>query len=328
MLLLQKWLKQQCGLVDYQLTRLAGDASFRVYFRLTTPQRSYVVMDASAEQKSCLPFVAIAQALRSLGLMTPEIIASDLTSGFLLLTDFGDQLYLKELNSDNAEKLYSVALDALSVLSTCEKVSGWTIPNFTAAFMRQEMEWFKQWFLVSYLALTEQEANTLDPFFDELTNDIAQQPYVFMHRDYHSANLMVLPSNQVGILDFQDAFYGPVTYDLASLLRDCYIAWPEPLVTQLALSYLQRLQEKHHLLQVNQAEFLRWFDYMSMQRHMKALMTFSRKYVRDQQVNYLQYIPQTLNYLLAVSERYPVSQCLNQFIKQHIMPVIATKELV
>lgn len=319
---LETWLQTSVKLTDFKLIPLAGDASFRRYFRLHHQNQSYIVMDAPPERENCVPFIAIANALRKINLMTPEILASDITQGFLLLTDFGDRLYLKELNTETVKNLYPLALDALSVLQTCQQVEGWTVPMFTPQLMRQEMEWFKQWFLASYLKVSENNQQALNTFFDWLTKSIGQQPNVFMHRDYHSANLMVLPNNQVGILDFQDAFIGPVTYDLASLLRDCYIAWPEAMVADWAVSYLQRLQEKNQLLKVSQKEFLVWFDQMSIQRHLKALMTFSRKHMRDHDANYLQHIPRTLNYLITVSQRYPETVPLNNYLTDIVMPAI------
>jgi aminoglycoside/choline kinase family phosphotransferase len=316
---LETWLRNKCELKDYQLMPLAGDASFRRYFRLVNQNQSYIVMDAPPERENCTPFVAVANALRSIDVKTPEVIAQDLSQGFLLLTDFGDKMYLKELKSNNAVPLYKNALDTLVRLQACKTVAGWTIPHFTVEFMRKEMELFKEWFLVKYLHLPDSETSMLDPFFDWLTETIGQQPYVFMHRDYHSANLMVLPHNQVGVLDFQDAFIGPVTYDLASLLRDCYIDWPEEWVTELATYYLSRLHENKYLLNVKRDEFLFGFDCVSMQRHLKALITFSRKYIRDRDANYLQHIPRTLNYLLQVSRRYPESAILSQFLKDKVI---------
>jgi len=307
---LQAWLNNICGIPVNTLECIAGDASFRSYFRIVHQGQSYIAMDAPPDRENCHSFVAIANALRAMGVKTPTIFASDLTQGYLLLSDFGDKTFLKELTLENANPLYQSALDTLSILQTCHTVEDWSIPLFTAQFMRQEMDWFREWYVMRYLEVTEQESKILNPFFDWLTDTVSQQPYVFMHRDYHSANLMKLPDNQVGVLDFQDAFFGPVTYDLASLLRDCYVAWPDDLVNEWALSYLDRLS-----LAVSADQFLYWFDCMSMQRHLKALMTFSRKYKRDDNKNYLQHIPRTLHYLLKISERYPESKALHHFLQ-------------
>ncbi|SRR5579883_118985 len=310
---LTSWIREQFS--RFELAPLPADASFRRYYRVTLPEISYIVMDAPPSTENCRPFVAISQALRELKLHSPEIIASDLAKGFLLLSDFGDELYLTALNEKNAEALYRRALDSLAILQACRNVREWNIPLFTEEFMRQELELFKEWFLRKHLNFQFQDSEKkLNTCFDFLANVSASQPRVFMHRDFHSANLMVLPEEKVGILDFQDAFFGPVTYDLVSLLRDCYISWPDSLVRKLVLDY----QQKIALPTVSPDEFLRWFDLMGLQRHMKALLTFSRKWHRDQNANYLQHIPRTLAYIAAVSERYPECKIIHESSKEWV----------
>lgn len=308
---LNTWLAQQ-NPGKHQLTALAGDASFRKYFRLTTTKASFIVMDASKERLSCKPFIAIANALRQRALHTPDIIAADLDQGFLLLTDFGDDLYLKILNSSNADELYTKAINALATLQQCELISDYQVPAFTAQFARAELDLFREWFLEKHLALTllPETQQQLNHIFDFLADNITSQPQVFMHRDYHSANLMRLDNGAIGILDFQDAFIGPVTYDLVSLLRDCYIDWPEELVNNLVLQFLDKAE-----LSVEPKEFLRWFDLMGIQRHLKALLTFSRKFHRDNQKNYLQHIPRTVEYVVMISQRYPECHSLFELFK-------------
>lgn len=315
-----QWLTQCFGSVELTHIPLAGDASFRRYFRVyakeKTKEINCIAMDASMEKDKCAQFIAIANALRQQGVVTPEILASDLSQGYLLLTDFGDDLLLKKLNINNVELLYTQALNTLSVLSRCQSVSGYAVPGFTKTFMREEMNWFQEWFLEKHLNLfvTDQENKMLARSFDLLAEAAASQPQIFMHRDYHSANLMVLPENKIGVLDFQDAFIGPVTYDLVSLLRDCYIDWPNDLIVKLALHYQRILG-----INASESEFLRWFDWMGIQRHLKALLTFSRKYRRDQNANYLQYIPRTLNYVLQSTEKYPEYQELNHFLRENVL---------
>jgi N-acetylmuramate 1-kinase len=315
--LLQKWLKESCLLDTVSLHPMPGDASFRRYFRVELSDQSYVAMDAPTERDACKPYIAISHALRAHGLKAPEIIHEDLAHGFLLLTDFGDQQLLKALNPNNVLKLYTQALEALAVLQNCRHVEGWKVPPFTAHFMQQELVLFKEWFLETYLnlMLSAEIENMLEKLFHFLANEAAKQPQVFMHRDYHSANLMWLSNKEVGILDFQDAFYGPLTYDLVSLLRDCYIDWPEETITQLVLQYKTRLN-----LPVSEDEFLYWFDLMGLQRHLKALLTFSRKYARDQNKNYLQYIPRTLNYIDTISKRYPETNDFHYFLRNSVIP--------
>lgn len=315
------WLSSTCGIKSASLQLMASDASLRRYFRLFTEGQTFVVMDAPPPHENCLPYIAISKTLRQMGLHAPEVIHADIARGFLLITDFGDATYLSALTAANAEKLYDEALNALALLQTTRFVDGHHIPVFTADFMRQEWLWHKEWVLDKLLGLSLPLAEKeLDACYEVLIQSAVTQPQVFMHRDYHSANLMVLPEGGVGILDFQDAFIGPVTYDLVSLLRDCYIDWPKERVQTWASLYLQRLQDSGELLYVNEQTFLRWFDLMGMQRHLKALMTFARKNVRDHQPRYLRYIPRTLNYLIQVSHHYPELATLHDYLRITVQP--------
>jgi len=317
---LTEWINKQTGLQHFQLQAMTGDASFRRYYRLHYPGGTWVVADASVEKERCQPFVAIAKALRNLGLQAPEIIAADLQQGFMLLTDFGEATYLKSLTHENADLLYTLALGALSKLQTCRDVS---VPPFTRELMWQEITWYQEWFLQRYLQLSvDPWQASLHDCYQRIIDCAALQPQVFMHRDYHSANLMLIPAitaPAVGILDFQDAFIGPVTYDVVSLLRDCYVDWPEAQVQTWAINYWYQLRAMK-VLTIDQAEFLRWFDWMGVERHLKALFTFSRKHVRDNTSHYLQYVPRTLNYLLDVSSRYSELTTLRQFIAEIVVP--------
>lgn len=304
-----RWLQSVAGLQNVKLKAMQGDASFRRYFRV----QSFVAMDAPPPRENCAPFVAIARALRRLGLQVPEIFHANIEQGFLLLTDFGERTYLKTLNFENADTLYGHALSALRMMQGCQEVPSHHLPLFNADFMWQEWLWHQEWFLQKYLGLDiSNEQQALDAGYQLLIASALEQPQVFMHRDYHSANLMVLLQD-VGILDFQDAFIGPMTYDLVSLLRDCYIDWPVQQVERWALAYLASLHEQGEWLQISKDQFLRWFDLMGLQRHLKALMTFARKNVRDAQPAYLKFIPRTLNYVVSVSSRYQELKPLHQF---------------
>jgi N-acetylmuramate 1-kinase len=307
---------------------MMGDASFRRYYRLTSSANSYVVMDAPPPQESCHPYVAIAKALRKTGLIVPEIIKENIELGFLLITDFGDTTYLHALNAQNADQLYQHAFHALSILQTCRQVPEREIPPFTADFMQQEWGWHKEWFLEKLLGLTlKEEEKNLDDCYNIIVASAISQSQVFMHRDYHSANLMVLPNN-VGILDFQDAFIGPITYDLVSLLRDCYIDWPPEKVKSWTLDYLRKLQLLGLLTTTEPDTFLRWFDLMGLQRHLKALLTFARKQCRDQQSRYLNYIPRTLNYVINTSQHYPELNSLHDYFIATVKPTFERKHFL
>lgn len=324
---LEHWLCASRGWSSVSLQPMVGDASFRRYFRLYTPSGSFVVMDAPPQENTAA-FVAIAKALRAMTLQTPEILEANLEQGFLLLTDFGDLTYLKALTDQNADKLYQAALSTLAHLQECREVPAHSLPVFNNDFMLQEWAWHKEWFLDKLLGLAPiAHEKALDHCFQLLVESAVNQPQVFMHRDYHSANLMVLPDHQVGLLDFQDAFIGPVTYDVVSLLRDCYITWPQERVQQWALSFLQKRQALGAMLDVEQQEFLRWFDLMGLERHLKALMTFARKHVRDHHSHYLTYIPATLNYVLTVSQRYPELSALHHYFQATVQPAFARMEL-
>lgn len=320
---LAQWLVRDCGLQDIALHVMPGDASFRRYFRIVLPTGSYVAMDAPPPE-NCRPFVAIAKALRKQGLSIPEIIATNLEQGFLLISDFGDVTYLKKLQERNADRLYQRALQALSVLQNCREVTDWSIPAFGREWMWKEWYGFKEWFLEKWLGLSLAESlqKTLEKSFTRIVESAVDQPQVFMHRDFHSANLMVLPNDEVGILDFQDAFIGPVTYDLVSLLRDCYIDWPKERVLAWVFDYQQKLAA---LQKINREEFLRWVDWMGMQRHLKALFTFARKYVRDHQPQYLNHVPRTLGYLLDVSQHYPEFKVLHDYLKTVVYEEVIAK---
>lgn len=322
-ILLENWLKNEFGQKFINLQPMPGDASFRRYFRLNTPSQSYVVMDAKPPQEDCQKYIDVAEALGAIGLNVPKIFHAEKDLGFLLITDFGDLTYLKSLNHLNADQLYQNALQALAVLQTCRHVPNRKIPCFTSEWMWQEWAWCKEWFLGKYLDLLPlKEEKKLDDCYAFIVESAINQPQVFMHRDYHSANLMVLPQNKVGILDFQDAFIGPVTYDVVSLLRDCYIHWPEEKVRTWTMFYWQQLNDANALQKVTFETFLKWFDLMGIERHLKALFTFARKYVRDNQDAYLKYMPLTLNYLLNVSQNYSELSALHHYLAQEVQPAL------
>jgi aminoglycoside/choline kinase family phosphotransferase len=320
---LLSWLNQACGLVPTAFTPMPADAGARYYFLAHCREQSFVVMDARNVKESCPPFIAIGNALRQLGLKTPEILAADLDRGYLLLTYFGEITYLKALMSDAdaADRLYEQALSALTILHTCTHVPNLLLPHFDNNWMWQEWTWHKEWFLNNLLGLflTPEEEYLLDRCYQQIVNLNTSQPQVLMHRDFHSANLMVLNENNennVGLLDFQDAFIGPVTYDLVSLLRDCYIDWPTEKVHKWVLHYFHQLQ-----LNVSEQTFLHWFDWMGLERHLKALFTFARKYVRDHDARYLAHCPRTLKYILQVSAGYPELKFLHQYYQNIVEPV-------
>jgi aminoglycoside/choline kinase family phosphotransferase len=310
--ILKSWLGRELSCARPEIAPASADASFRRYFRVQHPLQedghSLIVMDAPPDKESTAPFIQVSRLLVGAGLHAPQVLAADSEAGFLLLTDLGQTDYLSALSEKNVDALYADALNALLVMHTQLSAAAQGLPPYDARLLRQEMELFREWYLKKHLILTlsaEQEA-TLDRVFSLLTATALAQPRVFVHRDYHSRNLMVTAENNPGILDFQDAMYGPVTYDLVSLLRDCYIAWPRAQVEQWALDYLHRLQEAGMVPRaMDDQNLLQWFDWMGVQRHLKATGIFARLSHRDHKHGYLQDIPRTLGYVREVCGRYP-----------------------
>jgi aminoglycoside/choline kinase family phosphotransferase len=296
-----RWL-DSLGYHDYTLSPASEDASFRSYFRVKTETESWILMDAPPQKEPCDRFIAVATKLRNAGLSAPEIIHQDLSQGFLLLTDFGSTDYLSILDANSEGPLYADALAALLKMQTSIECDD--LPGYDEALLLQEMDLFRDWFLKELLGIDLDAAQQAvwRSIKQVLVQNALEQPQVFVHRDYHSRNLMKIENRNPGILDFQDAVKGPVTYDLVSLLRDCYIAWPAVRVDQLALDY-HDFARVNELVDVESAKFLRWFNLMGIQRHLKAIGIFSRLKIRDGKSGYLKDIPRTLEYIEQVSAK-------------------------
>ncbi|MEZ5541967.1 MAG: phosphotransferase [Pseudomonadota bacterium] len=317
---LKRWLENELEFTDYTLAPASSDASFRRYFRVLHDGASFIVMDAPPDKEDSRPFIQVARQLVDAGLNAPEVLDEDLAQGFLLLSDLGSRPYLGALGEASVERLYGDALGALATLQTC---ACGNLPPYDRALLLREMELFRDWLAGRHLGIELDAAQhaLLDAAFALLVENALAQPQVFVHRDYHSRNLMVTARNNPGILDFQDAVCGPVTYDLVSLLRDCYIAWPRARVEEWALGYqalaLQTgiLREEHE----DPAQFLRWFDLMGVQRHLKASGIFARLYHRDGKPGYLGDIPRTLGYITDTGSRYPELVPLCAFVENEVL---------
>jgi aminoglycoside/choline kinase family phosphotransferase len=304
---LKTWLDDELNFGEYTLRPASADASFRRYFRVSRAGASYVVMDAPPDKENSRPFIKISKMFFDLGLNVPEVIDENLEQGFLLLSDLGSAPYLEALNAETVERLYGDALGALATIQTCVPGNA-ALPAYDRTLLLNEMALCREWLIGRHLGLALDPAQTgmIEAAFRLLAENALAQPQVCVHRDYHSRNLMLTGRNNPGILDFQDAVIGPVTYDLVSLLRDCYIAWPRARVEDWALGYqdlaLQSgvLREDHE----DPQQFLRWFDLMGMQRHLKAAGIFARLNHRDGKPGYLQDIPRTLGYVVEVAGRY------------------------
>ncbi len=316
------WLKNEVKLGEFTLAPASADASFRRYFRVSQQQASFIVMDAPPDKEDCRPWVHLAQEFRSFGLNVPEVLASDLEQGFLLISDLGQEQYLSQLNTTTVERFYGDALGALVTLQACGPVT--TIPPYDRALLSRELSLFPDWYLERHLqiSLEKKDRCLLEEIFDKLIASALEQPVVCVHRDYHSRNLMVTPVNNPGIIDFQDAVAGPITYDLVSLLRDCYIAWPEEQVREWALGYQDLALQSGLLQEEDETRFLRWFDWMGVQRHLKAIGIFARLYHRDGKPGYLGDIPRTLGYVLTVSQAYPELQPFHNWLRSVVLPAV------
>jgi len=304
---LSDWLRLDLNLGLESLLPASSDASFRRYFRAGIGGRHYIVMDAPPAHEDIRSFIKISGLLQAAGVQAPKIHAQDVEKGFLLLCDFGNRPYLDSLNEATADSLYADALDSLTKLKRGVDIRSCGLPAYGEALLRREMDLCPQWFLAGLLGreTTPAEQAILDRTWQILVDSALEQPQVCVHRDYHSRNLMITEENNPGVLDFQDAVVGPVTYDLVSLLRDCYIAWPKERVEGWVLSYHRRLLDAGLVGETDPQRFLRWFDLMGLQRHIKVLGIFARLYLRDGKPGYLGDLPRVMDYVVEASERHP-----------------------
>jgi aminoglycoside/choline kinase family phosphotransferase len=320
---LTQWVVDELGFAGGLIAPASIDASFRRYFRVTRDADTYIVMDAPPDKEDMGPFVRVAKILAGADLNVPLVLARDLERGFLLLSDLGSRLYLDELPKEGAaDRLYADALKSLRTMQTADAAVSRDLPRYDRTLLMREMELMPEWFLRRHLRLTmdARERALLDRLFETLVRSAASQPATFVHRDYHSRNLLLSAENNPGILDFQDAVWGPVTYDLASLLKDCYIAWPPPRVRAWALDYRLQLLDHGFALPASADEFLRWFDLMGLQRHIKVLGIFSRLYYRDGKPQYLNDLPRVLQYARDTAAAHAETAQFADFIAQRIDP--------
>jgi len=316
LVLLKTWLADVLETAAFDIAPASSDASFRRYFRVRHDAHSLIVMDAPPTQEDTAAFIHVAELLTKQGLAAPRILAKDIRQGFLLLTDLGDMPYLQVLTEANADRLYGDALSALLRMQQMDANRLAGIPPYDHALLMQEMNLFRDWYLKKHRqqVLSPTQEQSLDDVFEQLASSALDQPVVFVHRDYHSRNLMFTEKADPGIIDFQDAVQGPVTYDLVSLLRDCYIRWPRARVEAWALGYLRKARQADIVDSINDETWLRWFDWMGVQRHLKAAGIFARLNLRDGKPGYLGDIPRTLGYVREVAGRYRELQSLLDFL--------------
>jgi len=316
---LQPWLAR-----DLQsLTQVAGDASFRRYYRLhaaeNTQGSNLIVMDAPPEKESSDTFLHLAQLWQQEGIAVPRVLASCVRQGFALLEDFGDLQLMQAVaqkSPEEADPFYRRALKQLAELQATTQQTAHPLPSYDAPLLKREIALFDDWLLGEFLQLsTQQRPARWQAFQTELINQALAQPKTQVHRDYHSRNLMVTEGKQLGVLDFQDAVHGPLTYDAVSLIRDCYLTWPQNW-QQVWLEYFYQLTQPPVTLE----EYRHWFDWMGMQRHLKAAGIFARLWLRDGKPGYLADLPRTLNHLILALQNYPDWADIHDWLSQEIQP--------
>ncbi len=311
--LLKNWSMQQLGLSQANWSMVSGDASFRRYFRLQDSKQSWICVDAPPEHENSEQFIKVASMLNKVN--APKVLASDLEQGFMLLTDLGDRLYLPLLNDESADNLYKRAIDSLIEMQRIESAD--LLPAYDEKLLNIEMELFRDWFLAEHLQLelSAEENFMLDQLFKWLTDSALEQPQVFVHRDYHSRNIMQIDDQLPGIIDFQDAVHGSITYDLLSLLRDCYIEWPAHRVNDWVNYFIEQSD-----WELDKAQFEQWFDWMGLQRHIKVAGIFARLNYRDGKSGYLKDLPLTLKYIVYQAKKYPQLDEFSQWMQQKVLP--------
>ncbi len=300
------WLRHVLGDPAAKLAPASTDASFRSYWRTQHAGQSWILMDSPPALEDPAPWLEIGARLATAGLHVPAVRAQDLQQGFLLIEDLGDQLYLPTLNDRNVDALYGNAMEALLRMQRDVDVTG--MQPYNRAFLQRELEIMPEWFLARHLGYAPEceEWDVFEAAFTLLLASALEQPRCFVHRDFHSRNLLVVDSNNPGIIDFQGALLGPITYDLASLLRDCYIVWDPERVDAWAEGHRRRLQAARLIgADIDRERFRRWFDLIGLQRHLKVLGIFCRLHYRDGKRGYLADLPRVYDYVIEVAGRYP-----------------------
>ncbi|MHC3995523.1 aminoglycoside phosphotransferase family protein [Thiomicrolovo sp. ZZH C-3] len=305
---------------DWEVEVASADASFRRYFRLRRGREKLIVMDASLEKESLVPFLDVTGRLHGVDVKAPQVYLEDRDEGFLVLEDFGSRSLLNVLNEANFDSYYSSAIDEIVKMQAADAEG---LPLYDKAFLHFEMDLMKTWFLEKYLGMTlsEEEERMLSEVLDTISETVLSQPQgVFVHRDFHSRNIMVTPSDETGVIDYQDAMKGAVTYDLVSLLKDLYIRFEPEEMAALALRFRDRAG-----IVADDATFLKWFDFMGLQRHIKVLGIFARLWLRDGKPGYLGDLPLTLRYTIEAANRYEETKPLAALLERVTLPPLPAK---
>ncbi len=319
--LIREWLARDLHLAVERLEPASSDASFRRYFRALGADCSYVVMDAPPEREDVRPYLKVARLLESLGAHVPHVHASDIGRGLLLLEDLGNTLYLERLSAGaDPRRLYGDALAVLAQIQLRGSAAAAELPPYDSRALGTELALMPEWFLGRHLSLepSDTQRRVLEDTFALLIREALAQPTVFVHRDYHSRNLLLVGERNPGIVDFQDALRGPVGYDLVSLLKDCYIGWPRARVVGWVAQFRALLAAGGGTAAASETEFLRWFDLIGVQRHVKVLGIFCRLWYRDGKPGYLGDLPRTFDYVRDTCARYAELAAFGRFLEEHV----------
>jgi hypothetical protein len=327
------WLKQIFDQHPVVLIPLAGDAGFRRYFRFTLPPAEnnnfmpchYIAVDAPNEYSNNEQFIKVQQYLAAQKIHVPEIIAAELSQGFLCLSDLGQQTLADVITPQNMAFYYQQALAIALAIAAIKPKAQNDFPLYDAAFVQRELDIFNDWLLVEHLSikLSAQEKSQLQQCYNLLISNALEQPQVVMHRDFHSRNLMltnVHDEQHLAVIDFQDAVIGPITYDAVSLLKDCYLKWPREQIMPLFTQFCNQLTQQQQLAEFDQTQWQRWFDLTGLQRHIKAAGIFARLHHRDNKSHYLEDLPLTLQYIVETSQQYKEFSFVEKLVNERVLP--------
>ncbi len=323
---LERWIAGLPGPPVDRIAPASADASFRRYFRVHRGGGTQIAMDAPPERESLDSWLRVARILSATGVHVPPVLAVDTEQGFVLIGDLGRHHYLEALGQGaDPEPLYTDAVDALVRMQSGDSSEADELPPYDRDLLMRELEVFTEWFVSRHLSLSpgDGERAVIAGAFDWLCDQALSQPVVLVHRDYHSRNLLVRPEGNPGIVDFQDAVRGPISYDLVSLLKDCYVVWPR----KRLLAWLDRYREKAGAagldVAASRTEFLAWFDRMGLQRHLKVLGIFSRLWHRDGKSGYLGDLPRVLDYTLDVTSSVPELSDFDAYLRRQVVPAFS-----
>ena len=324
--LVTDWVTRELRLSPQRIEPASSDASFRRYFRVFHAGGTHIVMDAPPGREDVRPYLNVTVMLETAGVHVPRVFEWDADRGLVLLEDLGTRPYLPALKSDgDADQLYRDALEALADIQVRGRDCAFQLPPYDRAVLVREMALMPEWFCARHLQLelTRAQGEMLTAAFEFLVAEALAQPQVFVHRDYHSRNLLITDQRNPGIIDFQDALRGPVGYDLASLLKDCYIRWPRSRVEGWVREYRLMMHERaSRSAGANDAQMLHWFDVIGIQRHLKVLGIFARLWYRDGKSGYLNDLPLTLRYVVDACPRFPALHALREFLIEHVVPAL------